>query len=64
MNQVAARAAAPGGGWGFTGLSFSVYPPETSTNTRSIDVDGDGRADLLFADSQGFLAFRSVSTRR
>ena len=57
-------ARTPDGSWD----RFRPFPgipavAETSTNTRSIDVDGDGRADLLFADSQGLLVFRSDGVR-
>jgi RHS repeat-associated protein len=52
------------GGWDrFRPFAGIPHVAETPATTRSLDVDGDGRADLLFADAQGLLVFRSDGVR-
>ncbi len=62
--QAGSWARTADGGWDrFRRFDRIPFVPETWATSRSIDVDGDGRADLLVADAQGLLVFRSDGVR-
>ena len=66
--EIVDRRAPPAGSWARTAEGgwdhfqpFKRIPAviEDGRNSRSLDVDGDGRPDLLVADTRGLLLFRS-----